>query len=313
MRIGTNTKYENILLELNRLSSEINKTQIKIATGKKYLKPSDDPTGIVVSLNYKQGIARINKYQGAIEEGLSFLKAQEAVLGNVQDLITRVKILAIQSANATQEGEARIAIANEIDSILEALLSLSNSQIGEKYIFGGNKTSGYSSGEKPFELVKEFLPDGQIIEKVVYNGSLENYEIGFDKDLKMELGKNGQIIFMDSGLFETLISLKKSLKNNLEVDYHKENYDIQFFIGKLDEIYNYINFYRGEIGAKINHLETKKTLYEDFKSTLETLLGEREGADLAELATNLQRLTLAYEAALKATVMVTDLSLVKFF
>lgn len=312
MRIGTNTKYENILLELNRLSSEINKTQIKIATGKNYLKPSDDPVSAVVSLNYKQGIARIDKYQSAIQEGLSFLKAQESVLGNVQDLISRVKVLAIQSANATQNQETRIAIANEIEGILEALISLANSQIGEKYLFAGSKTTGYHSGQKPFQLLKENLPDSQVIERVIYSGSLENYEIGLDKNLKIELGKNGQVIFMDSSLFETLISLKNSLKSNLEVDYYEEDYNIQFFIDKLDEVYNYIGFYRGEVGAKINHLETKKSLYEDFKNTLESLLGDREGADLTKLATDLQRLTTAYEAALKATALITDLSLAKF-
>lgn len=312
MRIGTNTKYENILLELNRLSSEINKTQIKISTGKNYLKPSEDPTGVVVSLNYKQGIAKIDKYQKALEEGLAFLRAQESVLGNVQELISRAKVLAIQAANATHNPETRTAIANEIEGLLETLIALSNSQIGEKYIFAGSKTTGYSAGQKPFQYYKETLPDGQIIEKVIYQGSLENYTISFDKDLKMELGKNGQIIFMDSGLFETLISLKNALRSNLEIDYHEEDYNIQIFIDKLDQIYNHFGFRRGEVGAKINHLETKKNLYEDFRNTLESLLGEREGADLTELATYLQRLTTTYEAALRATVMITDLSLAKF-
>ncbi len=312
MRVGTNTRYESILFELNRLSSEINKTQIKIAIGKKCLKPSDDPTTAVISLNYKQGIGRIDKYQNAIQEGLSFLKAQESILGNVQDLISRAKVLAIQSANANQNQETRIAIANEINAILETLISLANSQIGEKYLFAGSKTTGYFSGEKPFQLIKESLPDGKVIEKVIYSGSLENYKIGVDKDFKIELGKNGQVVFIDSGVFETLISLKNSLKSNLKVNYYEENYDIQSFIEKLDKIYNYIGFYRGEIGAKINHLETKKTLYEDFKNTLESLLGEREGADLTELITSLQRLSTAYEAALRVTVIIKDLSLAKF-
>jgi flagellar hook-associated protein 3 FlgL len=312
MRIGFNTRFRSILADLNRLSSEINLTQLKISSGKNFLRPSDDPSSVVISLNYKQGIFNIEKYQRAIEDGLSILRSQEATLGNIQDLIARAKVLAIQAANDTQNAQSRQAIANEIEGIISAILSLTNSQLGEKYIFAGKKTSGYTPGEKPFELVKETLPDGQIIEKVVYNGSIEDLEVGYDENLSINLGENGQKIFIDSGLFETLLGLKRTLQANNTVDYKKEQYNIQEFIGKLDNVYNYISAKRGEIGSKISHLETKKNLYQDFKETLQTNLGNVESADLAELATKLQSLTIAYDAALRATVMVSDLSLAKY-
>jgi len=312
MRIGFNTRFRSILADLNRLSSEINLTQLKISSGKNFLRPSDDPSSVVISLNYKQGISNIEKYQRAIEDGLSILRSQEATLGNVQDLVARAKVLAIQAANDTQNAQSRQAIANEIEGIISAILSLTNSQLGEKYLFAGKKTSGYTPGGKPFELVKETLPDGQIIEKVVYNGSIEDLEVGYDENLSINLGENGQKIFIDSGLFETLLGLKRTLQANNTVDYEKEQYNIQEFIGKLDNVYNYISAKRGGIGSQISHLETKKNLYQDFKETLQTNLGNIESADLAELATKLQSLTIAYDAALRATVMVSDLSLAKY-
>ncbi|PMP93994.1 MAG: flagellar hook-associated protein 3 [Thermodesulfobacterium geofontis] len=312
MRIGFNTKFRSILADLNRLSSEINLIQLKISSGKNFTRPSDDPSSVVVSLNYKQGISNIEKYQKAIDDGLSILKSQESTLGNVQDLIARAKVLAIQAANDTQNAQSRQAIANEIDGIISVILSLANSQLGEKYLFAGKKTSGYSPGEKPFEIIRETLPDGEIIEKIIYNGSVEDLEIGYDKDMAITLGKNGQEIFMDSGLFETLFALKRTLQANNNIDYRKEQYNIQEFIGKLDNIYNYISAERGGIGSQISHLETKKNLYQDFRQTLETNLGNVESADLAELVTKLQSLTIAYDAALRATAMISDLSLAKY-
>ncbi len=312
MRIGFNTKFRGILADLNRLSSEISLTQLKISSGKNFISPSDDPSSVVISLNYKQGISNIEKYQRAIEDGLSILRSQEATLGNIQDLIARVKILAIQAANDTQNIQSRQAIANEIEGIISAILSLANSQVGEKYIFAGKKTSGYLLGEKPFELIKESLPDGQVIEKVVYKGSVEDLEMGYGKNLTLKIGKSGQVIFMDSGLFETLISLKKTLQANNMVDFNKEQYSIQEFINKLDNIWNLISAQRGKIGAQISHLETKQNLYESFKEVLKINLGNIESSDLAELATKLQNLTIAYDAALKATLMVSNLSLAKY-
>jgi flagellar hook-associated protein 3 FlgL len=130
--------------------------------------------------------------------------------------------------------------------------------------------------------------------------------------MKLNLGETGQKIFMETGVFETLLALKRTLQADNNIDYQKEQYYIQSFIGKLDEIFNAISGYRGEVGAKISHLETKRDLSEDFKQTIQKNLGEAESADLAELATKLQSLSIAYDAALKAVAMVSDLSLAKY-
>ncbi|HAA84169.1 flagellar hook-associated protein FlgL [Thermodesulfobacterium sp.] len=312
MRIGFNTKYNSVLTDLNRLSSDLNLTQLKISSGKNFIRPSDNPSDVVISLNYKQGINKIEKYQKAIDDGLAFLKAQESTLGNVEDLVARAKVLAIQAANATQDINARKATAEEIDKIIQSVLALANSQLGEKYLFAGQKTSGFAPGTFPFELTKETLPDGQVIEKVVYNGSVEDFSISYDKGMQIKLGENGQKVFMDSGIFETLIGLKRLLLTDNQIDYQQETYNIQRFIGKLDEVYNHIAEKRSLIGAQISHLETKKELYTDFKQTLENNLGSLESADLAELATKMQMLSIAYDAALKATAMVSGMSLVKY-
>ncbi len=312
VRIGFNTKFNSILADLNRLSSEINETQLKISSGKNFLKPSDDPPAAVISINYKEGISKIEKYQRAIDEGIAFLKSQESTLASVQDLIARAKVLAIQSVNATQNAETRKTIAKEIGNILDTILGLANSQLGEKYLFAGEKTTGYPEGKKPFQLVKTSLPDGEVIEKVVYNGSVEDFKINYDKGMEVTIGENGKKIFMDSGVFETLIALKRTLEADNDEDYRKERYYIQKFIGKLDEIYKYISTKRDVIGTRIAHLQTRKNLYDDFKQTLEINLNSVEGADLAELATKLQRLTIAYDAALRATAMVSQLSLARY-
>lgn len=250
MRIGMNTKFGSFLTDLEKLSSEISEAQLKISSGKNFLKPSDDPPSAVITLNYKQGLSKIERYTKAIDEGYAFLKAQESTLSQVEDLVARAKILGVEGANATHNISARKALAKEIDSIVQNLLSLANSQLGEKYLFGGQKTTGYPKGEAPFKIIKETLPNGQIIERVIYNGSLEDFQIGYDKDMKLSLGENGQKIFMDSGLFETLLSLKRTLLADNEIDYQREQYNIQEAIGKLDEIFNYIAERRGEMGGK---------------------------------------------------------------
>ena len=45
MRISTNSTYTRLLSGMNRSFSELAKAQIQLSTGKRILRPSDDPTG----------------------------------------------------------------------------------------------------------------------------------------------------------------------------------------------------------------------------------------------------------------------------
>ncbi len=312
MRLSLRTLYGGLLTDLEHLTEAMYKYQTQIATGKKYQRPSEAPVDLNYALGYRRALAEIDRYRESIREARSFLRTVEGALKSFKDLIERAKELALEGANDIQNASTRKAIATEIDGLIQEALALANTQHGNRYVFAGNRPTGYPEGEKPFRLVRESLPDGQVVERVVYHGGAEDLYMGYAQGARILVGRNGEEALMASDLFGALIGLRNTLANNNVTDPQKEIEDIQTQIGRLDRVLDHILEERSALGARLNHLEVKENLYMDFRTTLIGNLGEVEEVDYLEAVTNLNAKRTAYEAALKAATQTMGLSLVNF-
>ncbi|HIE32775.1 MAG TPA: flagellar hook-associated protein 3 [Thermodesulfobacteriaceae bacterium] len=312
MRLSLRTIYGGFLTDLEHITEDIYKYQTQIATGKKYTRPSEAPVELSYALGYRKALKEIERYQESIREAKSFLRTVEGALDGLKKVVERAKELALQGANDIQNASTRQAIAAEIEGLLEEALALANTQHGDRYVFAGNRSSGYSEGERPFELIKETLPNGEVVERVVYNGGSEDFYMGYTQGGKILIAHNGEEVLMASELFQTLIGLKKTLSANNVTDPQKEIEDIQTHIGRLDRVLNHILEERSALGARMDHLELKDNLYLELRDVLIGNLGEVEEADYLEAVTNLNAKRTVYEAALKAAAQTMGLSLVNF-
>lgn len=312
MRLSLRTLYGGLLTDLEHLTEALYKYQTQIATGKKYQRLSESPVELNYALGYRKALQDIDRYQESIREAKSFLRTVEGALESFKSLIERAKQLAIAGANDIQNASTRKAMARELDGLILEALALANTQHGERYVFAGNRSTGYADGEKPFALQKKVLPEGQVVEEVVYKGGAEDLYMGYAYGAKILIGRNGEEALMASDLFSALIGLRNTLDANNQADPQKEIEDIQTHIGRLDKVLHHILEERSDLGARMDHLEVKGRLYQDFRDTLIGNLGEVEEVDYLEAVTNLSAKRTAYEAALKAATQTMGLSLVNF-
>lgn len=312
MRVGLKTMYDRMLYGLNRLTDDLNQLHTQTASGLKYEKPSDAPVELVRALSYRKSVAEIDRYQTSIREGKAFLRTMEGALEGLENITMRAKQLALQAANDDLNPDNRKALAKEVDSLLQEALALANTKHGSRYVFAGNRPVGYQDGELPFELKKIQLPGGETLETVVYQGGAEDLYQGYATNQKILVGKNGEEAISASGLFETLISLKRTLLANNQADPSREVEDIGVHIDRLDKVLAHLTRERADLGARMDHLELKENLYEDFKTTIKENLADTEEADLLEVATKLKAKETAYQAALAAAAKVMNLSLVNY-
>ncbi len=138
MRLSTllfNQRAVNNMLEQQSLLSKI---QEQIATGKRIVRPSDDPSGAHQVLRLSQSIKVTTQYQRNLDMGMNRLSLEETTLDAVQNAIIRVRELALQANNSTLVKTDRLAIAREIDQRLEELLALANTRdANNEYLFSG--------------------------------------------------------------------------------------------------------------------------------------------------------------------------------
>ncbi|NPB09661.1 MAG: flagellar hook-associated protein 3 [Thermodesulfobacteria bacterium] len=312
IRVGMKTMYDRMLYNLNSLTDEMRKLENQIASGVKYEKPSDNPVDLVRSLGYRRSLEEIERYQVSIREGKSYLHTMEGAYEGLENLVMRAKQLAIQARNDSLSDENRKALAIEVDNLLQEALALANTKHGGRYVFAGNRPAGYANGETPFELRREVLPDGSVQEKVIYQGGEEDLYYAYSSDGKILVGRNGNQALMQSELFDTLISLKKTLESNNVADTTKEVEELGVHIDRLDRVLDHLLNERAALGARVDHLELKENLYEETKTTIQENLSEAQDADLLEVATRLRAKETAYQAALAAASKVMQLSLVNY-
>ena len=117
MRISTNQIFSQGLRGFQSQQVEIARIQMQLASGQKHLRPSDDPAEVARSLELEQIVSVTRQYQDNIDMAESRLRLEETTLGSANDLLVRVRELAVQGASTILSDDARQALVAEQESL----------------------------------------------------------------------------------------------------------------------------------------------------------------------------------------------------
>ncbi len=149
MRLSTTQIYQQNINTILDMQSKVSDLNLRIASGKKILKPSDDPAGSVRILNLSDEIARTEQYARNIDAARVQLSQEESILAEQGNVLQRIRELVIQAGNDTLNQGNREGIAAEIRALREEMINLANTRdAAGEYIF-----SGYQVDSEPFSDV----------------------------------------------------------------------------------------------------------------------------------------------------------------
>jgi len=100
---------------------ELNKDMEKLASGQRINRASDDASGLAVSEKLRGQVRGLNQAQRNIENGVSFIQTTEGYLQETQDILHRVRELAVQSANGIYTAEDRMQIQVEVSQLVDEI------------------------------------------------------------------------------------------------------------------------------------------------------------------------------------------------
>lgn len=139
MRVSTQGSFLQGLSAIQRLQEALDQTQRQIASGRRILKPSDDPIASARSIELRESIGRLEQFDRNAGIATNRLAQQESALTSVNNVLQRVRELALQANNGTQSNESRGQIAVEMRQLLDNLVQLANQRDGNgAYMFAGN-------------------------------------------------------------------------------------------------------------------------------------------------------------------------------
>jgi flagellar hook-associated protein 3 FlgL len=140
MRITVKELNRQMLHVINNRNYDMSKLQEQIATGKRLLRPSDDPVDVANTLKLETKLKELTQYKKNINDGISFMNVTSTALDSMNTLMQRIRELSIQASSDTLSSTERVYINKESSQLLRQLVALTNTQYKGDYIFSGTNT-----------------------------------------------------------------------------------------------------------------------------------------------------------------------------
>lgn len=125
MQINTNMNSIVASSALAAANKDASVAMQRISTTSRINTAKDDPAGIVSSTRFKTQIVSLTKANQNINSGMGALQVMDSTLGQISNLLTNMKELAISSASATASTDDMKANDSAFQSYLTQITSLS--------------------------------------------------------------------------------------------------------------------------------------------------------------------------------------------
>lgn len=297
MRVTNGMLITNMMRDYAKNMRKLEKLQGQLSSGKRILKPSDDPVAVSKSLKLRADLAYNQQYVSNADNAISWLEATESALKDLGEVLHRARELAVQASNGTLALEDRLAIADEIEQLQAHVVQVGNATYAGRYIF-----AGYRTDEPPFEVVQQ--GDGTL--KLDYKGNKGKiaFEIGVGNRIEVNVigGDGGAEI---DKIYDVLERFKNDLRNGAG-----DNLDS--YIGEIDQRMDQILSQRSAVGAKVNRLELIRARLKEEELNFTNLLSQNEDMDIAEVIVRLKEAENVYRASLAAGARIIMPTLVDF-
>jgi len=140
MRITNTMLINNMTGYIAGNLTRMQKYQYMLANGKKIELPSDDPVVAARSLKLRTDLSEVDQYKKNVEDATSWMDTTEGALGNMGDVMQRVRELTVQGASGQTVKEDLQKINEEIKQLKNQMISIGNTTYAGRYIFSGFST-----------------------------------------------------------------------------------------------------------------------------------------------------------------------------
>jgi flagellin len=93
----------------------------KVSSGLRINRAGDDASGLAVSEKMRSQIRGLNRASANAADGISFIQTTEGYLQETQDILQRLRELAVQSANGIWAAEDRMQIQTEVSQLVDEI------------------------------------------------------------------------------------------------------------------------------------------------------------------------------------------------
>ncbi|HLM06152.1 MAG TPA: flagellar hook-associated protein FlgL [Blastococcus sp.] len=280
MRITQRAVALTSLQGLNRNLDAVGRLQQQLTSGRLINQPSDSPTGTNRAMQTRFDQAAVAQQQRNIGDAKSWLEQSDSALREMLDTTRRVRDLTVQGLNTGANTDtSRQALATEVASLRDGLLSLANRTISGRPLFGG-----VTPGQKAYDATGAYV--GQAGPPVTRRVS-DTETVRVDTTGPEAFGPVGNDLF--------------AVVDRIATDLLADPTALATHLDDLDTVMKTMLTAVADIGSRAARVEREEQVNADRALTLSSQLAETENIDLPNTIMRLQMQQVGYEAALAAT------------
>lgn len=299
MRITQNMVATQVLGNITGSLGRLAKAQEQLASTKRINRASDDPLGSGLVMRFQATKEGLQGFQRATDAAQEALRSAATPLERVTEVLQQAREVAVRGSSDTMSG-SRGPLAEEVNELLEELLSQANSRFRDRYIFSGTQT-----GTTPYAATRDAT--GRITAVTAnpagINGTV-NAEVASGCLVQTNL-PGGQAFTSTVDLFATLVTLRDTLTAD-------NTPGIAATMGTLSQGIDQVNTASGIIGVAVQRLDAIRTRNQEDLTRVEALRSKVQDANITEVYVELQKLQNAFDASLAAGAKAMKASLVDY-
>jgi flagellin-like hook-associated protein FlgL len=265
---------------LNRNLDAVGKLQQQLTSGRLISAPSDSPTGTNKAMQTRGDQAAVAQQGRNISDAQSWLDLTGSALQTMLETTRRVRDLTVQGASTgTSSPASRQALATEVASLREGLLSMANGDVRGRPLFGG-----VTSGNEAYDA------DGVWAGK---DGTPVTRRISDTETIRIDItgpeafGRPGEDLF--------------AVVDRIATDLTAAPAALTGHLADLDKVIEGMLGAVADVGSRAARIERVELVNSDRALALSAQLAETENIDLPHTIMRLQMQQVGYEAALAAT------------
>jgi flagellar hook-associated protein 3 FlgL len=293
MRITDQGMAARFLAGINRTRERIVILQTQLATGKRVMKPSDDPQAAEVILRLNEAMARNEQFSRNVSDAQSMVDATSAAVDHFGDIMLELKDLVTRAANGSLN-DSLPAIGAQIGQMLREGVNAANTRFNGKYLFGGTQ-----SLDPPFILAA----DGSGV-TANPNGITGSITVPVGEGFTQVVNVDGQEAFQGTAIFDLMIQLRDQFLAG--------NPPTAGQVDAVSQALDHVTGIGGKSGAVSQTLTALGSRLDDELVELRSLLSLHEDTDVAEATLRLKEHEMTLEAALNTGATVLTKSLLDF-
>lgn len=147
MQVNTNLAANNAYRALSTTQNDLSKSLEKLSSGLRINRAADDAAGLAISEGLKSQVGGLTVASRNAQDAVSVIQTAEGSLNEVHSILQRVRDLAVQAGNDSNNAESRKAIGTEVTALTAEL-----TRIGESTNFNGTNLLDGSKGSLSFQV-----------------------------------------------------------------------------------------------------------------------------------------------------------------